>query len=847
MKASAGTSSDTSCDVSLGRRSAGTTFFRCITGQPKLQVTAGHAYLRAIEKDIAPKWAPDILILSLILPCFKRHSANYLANMLGWLSGSGRGEYTGFTEDSKVQDAPETPAPVFAFRAFKSAFVGTPGPDATDDELTVPIKTLKPAIHRKSIDIHVPPKQEKPSPIDMQPSLPQPDELTQPMASPTKSILLTPGTASTRRKTVSFGEGVVDNERKRSPFESTAYNGNISGQWTCKQHVGNGRNRSKLTQSLIEARGQKLSNEKKLNENDELFDIVIRKDPTRVKEVFQSGKTEHDEEDEDEDDSTTNLNEPRSQSGIYWKSEFDSYRARTDREIKKLIEYRSVAKSYAKKKELEMRRLSDKLKREEAKASNEAMFKELSKQTALAVQYKRKTDSLRRALKQHGVLDSDGESPGKNSGSDDVCLKLLETEKALELANAKLKDAKNNKPDTKKLQDLVESSERKASELQKENKALKQSLARFKEEMANYEDRRQAKEERLKQKEQKLQGRVQEYKNRLHEERQQHQEAERLLKQSFTDEKRYMQGIIDSLRQDISTVEQNSHNHTKRKSETRVSPNHIEMRQRDDLQDMHDRKFSPRKGTAMGTRITQGHRDTIESPKKGNTQNERILNCDIPRNNGDGQIDMGELQSRLSGRDGTRAENTRPIRKGSLIDYSEEDEPLNDLEDSLARPRSRDTAPFLDRNSPSVPPSSPPAHQSIENHPEFSISTPRTKLHIQPRITISPRPSMVHMSPKPKALSKQSSQYHHHLRRKASAARVFPRASSKVGVPVSSGPNRRIPPLDKSIPPGSDSANSPAGMKRDALPADRVAAAMRRLKLKEKRWNADGKENVWSG
>ncbi|ODH51599.1 hypothetical protein GX48_02268 [Paracoccidioides brasiliensis] len=833
-----------------------------------VQITAGHAYLRAIEKNIAPKWAPDILILSLISPCFKRHSANYLANMLGWLSGSGRGEYTGFTEDSKVQDPPETPAPVFAFRAFKSAFVGTPGPDATNDELTVPIKTLKPTIHHKSVDINVPPKQEKPSPIDMQPSLPKPDELTQPMASPTKSILLTPGTASTRRKTVSFGEGVVDNERKRSPFESTAYNGNISGQWTCKQHVGNGRNRSKLTQSLIEARGQKISNEKKLNENDELFDIVIQKHPTRVKEIFQSGKTEQDEEDEDEDDSTTNLNEPRSQSGIYWKSEFDSYRARTDREIKKLIEYRSVAKSYAKKKELEMRRLSDKLKREEAKvaemelhvsklaagmadrtsnkASNEAMFKELSKQTALAVQYKRKTDSLRKALKQHGVLDSDGESPGKNSGSDDVCLKLLETEKALELANAKLNDAENNKPDTKKLQDLVESSERKASELQKENKALKQSLSRFKEEMANYEDRRQAKEERLKQKEQKLQDRIQEYKNRLHEERQQHQDAERFLKQSFTDEKRYMQDIIDSLRHDISTVGQNSHNHTKRKSETRVFPNHIEMRQGDGLQDMHDRKFSPRKGTATGTRITQGHRDTIESPKRGNIQNERILNCDIPRNNGDGQIDM-ELQSRPFGRDATRAENTRPIRKGSLIDYSEEDEPLYDLEDSLARPRSRDTAPFLDRNGPSIPPSSPPAHQSIENHPEFSISTPRTKLHIQPRTTISPRPSMVHMSPKPNALSKKSSQYHHHLRRKASAARISLRASSKVGAPASSGLNRRIPPLDKSIPPGSDPAKSPAGMKRDALPADRVAAAMRRLKLKEKRWNADGKENVWSG
>ncbi|OAX80921.1 hypothetical protein ACJ72_04743, partial [Emergomyces africanus] len=198
--------------------------------------------------------------------------------MLGWLAGSGRGEYTGFADDSNVQEPPETPAPVFAFRAFKSAFVGTPGPEATDDELTVPIKSLKPAINRKSSDLPIAPKQTNLAPLELQPTLPESDESAQPMASPTKSILLTPGTAATRRKTVSFGEGVVDNERKKSPFESTSYNGTISRQWAGNFEGGTGKPRSKLTQAFIEARNQKPDEAKKPNENDELFDIADRKD-----------------------------------------------------------------------------------------------------------------------------------------------------------------------------------------------------------------------------------------------------------------------------------------------------------------------------------------------------------------------------------------------------------------------------------------------------------------------------------------------------------------------------------------------------------------------------------------
>ncbi|KAK2787366.1 hypothetical protein FQN52_007270 [Onygenales sp. PD_12] len=757
-------------------------------------------------------------------------------------------------DDSKVQDAPETPAPVFAFRAFRNALVGTPAADATDDELTVPIRTLKPTLNRRSPDI--PLKIENPPAVDLQPSFPRPDELAPPMASPTKSILLTPGTAATRRKTVSFGDGVVDNERKKSAFESSNYNGNISRQWTGKQSDGKGRSQSKLTQSLLEAREQKTDGLQKKEEkhrsngHDELFDIVGRGDHSHVKGASQPSKQEVSEElDENEEDVTTNLEQPHSQSGIYWKSEFESYRAKTKEEIKKLIQYRSVAKSYARKRELEARRLTEKLRQEEAKVaemelhvsklaagmvegkngeSKEEIVKELSRQTALAVQYKRKVDSLRRTLQQHGALDSDSDSQEANSPPDGIAQKLRETEKALELANTKLKEAENRKPDMKELQDLVDSSERKANELEKENKGLKQTLARVKEEMSNYEERRKTKEARLKQKEQKLQDRVQEYRNRLDESRQQHHDAEELLKQSFMDEKKHMQDIIDTLRRNKSTVEQLSHSHSNQRDDAKFFPTQLESKQ-----------DSPQKGARTWTNLDDDPpltqiRKSHQSPKKESMRNERLPKRDRSQNLIDEDVAL------------TAPQRPAPNLLDTSIDLNDFEEPSVDL-DPAPRPKHRGSG-TLYRDSPAIPPSSPPQLPSLENSP---AEKPRSKPHLPGRMALSPRPSMVHMSLNPRP----STQY---LRTKSSATRVLPRTTNRI---THSGINRQImtlPGESSMLLSGGDSP-SIASMKRDAMSAERVAAARRRLRLKdqEKRGRgmrmgmgmagAEGKENVYAG
>ncbi|EER37527.1 conserved hypothetical protein [Histoplasma capsulatum H143] len=725
--------------------------------------------------------------------------------MLGWFAGSGRGEYTGFADDSKAQEAPETPAPVFAFRAFKNAIVGTPGPDATDDELTIPIRSLKPTVNRKDTNIHIPPKPKNSGPLDLQPSLPTSDVSAQPMASPTKSILLTPGTAATRRKTVSFGEGVVDNERKKSLFEPIAYNGNISRQWTGKQHEESGKNRSKPTKSLFEARSQKLGGEKKRDENDELFDITDRIHPPPDKEAGQPRMKEEQRKDEDEEeneeDVTTNLDEPHSQSGMYWKSE-------------------SVAKSYAKKKDLEMRRLSDKLKREEAKVAE--MELRVSKLAA-------------------GMVDG----TNQNQSNEDMFKELSEQ---TALAGSK------HKSDTSKLQDLAESSECKAVELQKENKALKLSLARFKEEMTNYEDRRKAKEARLKQKEQKLQDRVQEYKNRLDEAKQHHLEAEQVLRQSFIEEKQHMQDMIDSLRHNISIAEHASHNNVRRRGETKEWPNRSGPNGEHNMEDWQDGKYSPRKGTEAVVRITQGYKVMkTGSSRKDLVKNEYVPGSDNLENTLDEHIDMMEPKSRLSERSEARLGVTKRSRTDTLTDCNEDDnEPPTNPQDSPVLPKNRTTRTIPYRDDPSIPPSSPPTLPPVENSPVPSPEKRRPRPNLQSRSALSPRPSMVHISSNPThPPSRLSSQYHNHLRRKISGTRVLPRTSAKAATAMASysGMNRQGPIQgDEAKLCGSNSLHSPASLKRDSLPADRVAAAMRRLKLRDQRQriSADGKENVWS-
>ena len=94
--------------------------------------------------------------------------------------------------DLTMADNPETPAPVFAFRAFKQAIFGTP--KVTDTE-------RKP--RRRDLDSSRSNSKDAQSP--RRPGI-QPRNSSSALASPAKGILVTPGTAGARRKTVSWGQ-----------------------------------------------------------------------------------------------------------------------------------------------------------------------------------------------------------------------------------------------------------------------------------------------------------------------------------------------------------------------------------------------------------------------------------------------------------------------------------------------------------------------------------------------------------------------------------------------------------------------------------------------------------------
>ncbi|KAL4807776.1 spindle pole body formation-associated protein-domain-containing protein [Aspergillus unguis] len=508
--------------------------------------------------------------------------------MFGWASG--RNDHA--PDDSKVMEPPETPAPVFALRAFQSALFGTPKADDEDNTTTLKSKEQLQSNQRSKDNTSQKPGEQKAD--THKPSAADVDLAANAMASPTKSILMTPGTVSNRRKTVSFGDGVVDNERKRDgisdqPTKTTpATLGNISSQWISSSSEGK---RSRLTQALMDSREKSSKSSEKSS-----------KKPDESRSVQSSTKPDMAPAQDDDNEDTINMNEPRSRSGQYWKAEFDSYRSKTALEIRRLIQYRSAAKTYAKKKDEEAYRLAAKLKDEElrveemerhvthlastmvtenTRADKEQLVQDLTKQTALALQYKHKVSLLRKTLEQHGVVGSEvndiAMQPDTISNPKEASDALQQAQQALAQANSEISEMKQQQSDFDKLKGLAFSSEQKASELEKENTMLKHTLARFKQEASKYEGRRKEREARLKQRENKLEVRIQEYRDRLKSTSQQHREQEEDLKASFNEERRRMKEQIDGLKTKLRALENATQAKAQPRPDSRMDNHRVQL------------------------------------------------------------------------------------------------------------------------------------------------------------------------------------------------------------------------------------------------------------------------------
>ena len=340
-------------------------------------------------------------------------------------------------------------------------------------------------------------------------------------ASPAKGILLTPGTAASRRKTVSFGSGLAQDRKDEEENLLEAKTGKgthveaaLRKDKTRIVHAGVPR-QSTLTRTLIEMSKQQ---HKEQIPAGETFQQDKKHEATQVADFLTDSVMGM------SSDTTVDLSQPRSKSGQHWKTEYDQYHKRSNREIRRIIRYGQNVKSYATKKDSEATILSEKLRKEsirvasmEAKVSRLAaelknaqshsseggtdqtkLVSELAQQTALAIRYQQKADAYKARLQKTGhveAIDEDmppqhveDQASGDLHGKDSLSSNTEGMTVEFEIDHLRI---------------AARAAEERAAKLEEENAALKRSMARVKEEMMSYETRRHAREERLKKREAK--------------------------------------------------------------------------------------------------------------------------------------------------------------------------------------------------------------------------------------------------------------------------------------------------------------------------------------------------------
>jgi hypothetical protein len=264
-----------------------------------------------------------------------------------------------------------TPAPVFAVRAFKQVLFGTPQPSSPP---VFTSNTAKP----KDANGRVQRRQLRPSEIQSRREK-QPDNVNASMARP-QGILMTPGTAAARRKQVKFGGQVVDNESKRSKYSKSGLPDNFPGKfpspWT-----------PKMTPAAKVKAGSMTDSRDTTADNARPFDVP-RTDPPRTPPRSK-----------DDADVTLDLSLPRSASGRYWKDQYESYSARSESEVKRLIIKQRVAKDYARMKDEEAMGLKAQLETEQLKRQK--------RENSLERQVKDMRERLREALADNAKMSAE--------------------------------------------------------------------------------------------------------------------------------------------------------------------------------------------------------------------------------------------------------------------------------------------------------------------------------------------------------------------------------------------------------------------------------------------------------
>ncbi|GKT49170.1 uncharacterized protein ColSpa_09351 [Colletotrichum spaethianum] len=368
------------------------------------------------------------------------------------------------TDDTTQIEQPDTPAPIFAARALKSAIFGTPA--RPDDDNTANMA------HRKDADDS---DAESRTPLRPQ------------------GILLTPGTGTSRRKRVSFGHDVLDNKRvdnKKGKGRDTDERPGKFPDSFADSSSDSASKRTKLTEAMENSRRNK--------------GTASSRERSQTRANATRGDDAEDEWEEADDDQCTqdvtiDLNEPHSRSGKYWKSEFEQYHRDAKTEMEKLLKYKQLAKSYAKMKDAEAIDLNAKLKEEQEKAAqmekkisemaaqiasnrtsgeerdNPQLMKDLAKQTAVAVEYRTQVKELAALLDNRDGDDDEGDARSRRrrqAASPRTHKTLLETQRELRKARAQVKENGQLREEVERLKSDLLFAEQRANKLAEENKRL---------------------------------------------------------------------------------------------------------------------------------------------------------------------------------------------------------------------------------------------------------------------------------------------------------------------------------------------------------------------------------------
>ena len=462
---------------------------------------------------------------------------------------------------------------MFAARALKRAFFGTPAPPIEDTALEVKTgnETIGDTVNRDSQCNSV---------------------------SPTKlpGILLTPGTATTRRKTVSFGTEVSDKSEKNIKGQARVKSGQTTS--TQKERSSNRVYRkTPLTETLELAREIKPGQgdaERNHGQCQPQPMIDLSKDRNGAEQesakrssVAESNMQQTSNEDllrevlleETDGDMTMDLNEPRSQSGKYWKSEYEQYHDEAKTEMQKLLKYKQLAKSYAKKKDAETVTLTEKLKEEQRRVINledrisqlsaqltttgfhrgsdasPDLIKELAKQTALTHQYKAQAEAFRAAAEgkaghasivaQTGIISSLAEDT------------LTDNHLALRTPREQLKELTSLREEVTDLRQALLITKQTNSKLQEEKAKLTQDLLdshlRLEEQQGKSERCRQTIEEQLQKKVEAYNSLQQDYNTLKEKAKSQRGNAEHLLKKKHDQVMALRKELVSMRRTELAT------------------------------------------------------------------------------------------------------------------------------------------------------------------------------------------------------------------------------------------------------------------------------------------------------